>query len=101
MHQTISNYFSLRINFNIRSQCFFKTFLDVPRAPPHLLDFWILCVLLGAMGPKLPHHCLVDLRFIPVCTTLDASATSVYDDNEMLCSILRQLNSEIEKVTIR
>ena len=76
-------------------------FHNSPGCPPHLLDFGILCVLLSAIGPKVPHHFLVDLRFTPVCTTLDASAASVYDDDEMLCSILGQLNSEMKKATIR
>ena len=71
------------------------------RVPPHLLDVVIRSALLGTPLPKVAHDCGVEMRFLPQCVTVDAPAASIYDDNEMLCSILGQLSSEIKEVTVR
>ena len=54
------------------------------------------------------HDCIIDLWFFRfVCDAVtewwrrDALAANIYDDDEMLCSILSQQNSEIEEVTVR
>ena len=78
-----------------------KAVLDVPGVLPHVLEFVAAGGNLIASFPKLVHDFGVDVRFRPQLLTVDAPAASIYDDDEMLCSILRQVNTEIKEVAVR
>ena len=87
--------------------------LDVVRVFPHGLEFVAAGGHLCTSFPELVHDFLIDVFFCPERLPVDAPAASIYDDNEMLCSILcsdEMLcsilcsiydDAEIEEVTIR
>ena len=78
-----------------------KAVLETPVVLPHVLEFVASGGDLIASFPKLVHDFGVDFRFRPQLLRVDAPAASIYDDDEMLCSSLRQDNTEIEEVAIR
>ena len=80
---------------------FLKAVLDVPGVLPHVLEFVAPGGNLIASFPKPVHDSFGDVRFLPRPLTVDAPAASIYDDDEMLCSIPGQPNSKVEEVTIR
>ena len=83
--------------------CFFETFLcvGIVWGLPYVEDFCVGGGLLGAGFPKFVHHRGIDLWFLPLYIWVYASAASIYDDDEMLCSHLGQAYPEIIEVTIR
>ena len=77
-----------------------KALLDVESILPHVLDFVAAGGHLITSFPKLVHDFGIDFRFCPQRLTVDAPAASIYDDDEMLCSILCSIydDAEIEEV---
>ena len=82
---------------------FVKATLDVicVIAPPHVLDIGVRGGLLGTSFPELAPDFGSAIWFLPLPVTVDASAASIYDDDEMLCSTLGQQSTEVKEVTIR
>ena len=68
--------------------------------PPHFLDSGVHGEHLLASFPELEHDFGINLGFLPMLVKADASAASIYDDDEMLCSIPGHQSTEIKEVTI-
>ena len=81
----------------------FQTVIDSgPWLLPHLFDCDWRGRFLGTRFPEPVHECFINNRFLePFFPRINAPAASIYDDNEMLCSILRQANTKIKEVTVR
>ena len=62
--------------------------------------FFIRSRFFLASAPKLMHASGSDLGFLPDLVRVDASAASIYDNNDMLCSIVGESDPEVKEVAI-
>ena len=69
-------------------------------ASPLFFYFFIRSRFFQAGAPKFLHATGIHLGFLPDLVRVDASAASIYDNNDMLCSIVGESDPEVKEVAI-